>query len=24
LGYNLDRQADEKAYQIHFAVGAPF
>jgi outer membrane protein insertion porin family len=24
LGYNLDRQAGEDAYQIHFAVGSPF
>jgi outer membrane protein insertion porin family len=24
LGYNLDKQPGEKAYQIHFAVGAPF
>jgi outer membrane protein insertion porin family len=24
VGYNLDRQAGEDAYQIHFAVGSPF
>ena len=24
VGYNLDRQPGEKAYQINFAVGAPF
>jgi outer membrane protein insertion porin family len=24
VGYNLDRQRDEKDYQIHFAVGSPF
>lgn len=24
LGYNLDRQAGEKDYQVHFTIGSPF